>query len=365
MITAVVGTRAQLIKMAPVLLELESRGLRYNLLLTGQHRETMRELLQEFGVAMAPTYAYTGPEVSGIGRMLTWLPSTLFRLLRRRRHWLPRDGPGPDVVLVHGDTLSTLLGALAGRLAGLRVAHVEAGLRSFHLLHPFPEELTRLLTFRLADIAYAPGAWACENLRRYRRLQVVDTGANTLLDTVRIAAHAPPPEAEAPEEPYCVASIHRFENIFNRGRLEAVVGLLERAAACYRVVMVLHPATRKRLTETGLLERLESNSAIRLVPRMGYTRFMRLAAGARFVITDGGSNQEELSYLGIPTLLMRRATERREGLDGSTVLCGYDPAVLDRFLGRLAEAPPRRKAPSDGRPSRRIVDHLLSLPGAR
>ena len=363
MITAIIGTRAQLIKMAPVLLELESRGLCYNLLFTGQHQETMQELLQEFGVTTSPTYTYTGPEVSGIARMLTWLPGTLFRLLRRRRQWLPRGGPGPDVVLVHGDTFSTLLGALAGRLAGLRVGHVEAGLRSFHLLHPFPEELTRLLTFRLAHIAYAPGAWACENLQRYQRLQVVNTGANTLLDAVRIAVDAQLPGMEAPGEPYCVASIHRFENIYNRERLEHVVSLLERVAQHYRVVMVLHPATRNRLTETGLLERLEANPGFHLVPRMGYSRFMQLIAGGRFVITDGGSNQEELSYLGIPTLLMRRATERREGLEETAVLCGYDPAVLTRFLAQLPETPPSRPELAAERPARRIVDHLRSLTG--
>lgn len=329
-ITTIVGTRAQLIKMAPVIRELESRGLSVNLLFTGQHRETMDELLREFSVRSEPRYVYRGKEIAGIGRMLRWLPRVLFRLLRHSREYFP-SGPGPHFVLVHGDTVSTLAGALAAKLLGSRVAHIESGLRSFKLFHPFPEELTRLAVFRLTDVAFCPGDWATSNMQRYR-VEMVNTGANTLLDAMRYALTADDPGAPVPDVPYCVVSIHRFENIFFHRRLEHIVSLIEQVAREYRVVFVAHPATRKRLQKSGLLKRLADNANIRVIPRSGYLAFIKLIGGARFVVTDGGSNQEELSYLGIPTLLLRKASERMEGMGSTVTVSGYRRDTVLEFL---------------------------------
>ncbi len=364
-LSCVIGTRAQLIKMAPVLLELEARDMPYHLLLTGQHSETVPELLEEFGVRTPPRLLYRGPEISGMGAMARWFPLALYRL-RRTGARLFRPGPrGPHVVVVHGDTFSTLLGALAGRLCGARVAHVESGLRSFHLFNPFPEELTRLACFRLAHIAYCPGAWAAGNLEG-RVAEVIDTEENTLLDALRLATGAADASPPALPAGHAVASIHRFENLFSESRLHFIVEALEEAARRFPVVFVLHPATRRRLERSGLLERLQDNPRIRTTPRMTYLPFVRLLAGARCVFTDGGSNQEELSYLGVPTYLMREATERREGLGENVVLGGFDRGALEAFLDRVEKARPGAAAleASSATPSRIIVDHLAALTGA-
>ncbi len=357
-VVCVIGTRAQLIKMAPVMQLMERRGLGYRLVLTGQHRATMRELLEEFGIRTPATLLYDGAEVSGIGRMLLWLPPMLWRLVRLLRRYAA-DRPQRLEVLVHGDTFSTLLGALAGRIAGGRVLHVESGLRSFNIWHPFPEELTRLAVFRLAQVAFCPGAWAAQNLAGRRGIRIVDTGENTLLDSVRFAVSENDGGDGAGEQAYCVASIHRFENIFNLERFRAIVGMLERIAEHTPVVFVLHPATQRRLESSGLYPALAANPGFRLVPRMTYVPFMGLVAGARFVVTDGGSNQEELSYLGIPALLMRQATERPEGLGRNVVLSNYDPAVVETFLAALPEGR-RLGVPLGGSsaPSAVIVDFL-------
>ncbi len=360
MIVCIVGTRAQLIKMAPVIREAEARQYPLRLILTGQHKASMAELLVEFSIRTQPTVLYDGSEASGILRMAGWLIRVLWRLYRNRQTYLPECTRYPDrcVIVVHGDTFSTLLGALVGKLMGVKVAHVESGLRSFNLLHPFPEELTRLAVFRLTDIAYCPGAFACKNMIKYRS-EIVDIGHNTIVDALKYALNK---STEASpgyfDGVFGVCSIHRFENIFIKSNLLRVVELIELAAKHVGLVFVLHPPTQRRLLKCGLYERLARNDRIVLLPRMGYTRFVGILAASRFVITDGGSNQEELSYLGIPTLLMRKATERVEGL-GSTVVVGeYREDTLHRFIAELATR--RRGIGMDGHiaPSKIIVDRL-------
>ncbi|MEX2480790.1 MAG: UDP-N-acetylglucosamine 2-epimerase [Gammaproteobacteria bacterium] len=364
MIVCVIGTRAQLIKMAPVLVALERAGLGYTLILTGQHRATMFELLAEFGIATVPITLHEGAEITGITQMGLWSLKVLWRALVSRRAIFPAARRGERAaMLVHGDTLSTLLGALIGKLRAYDVLHVESGLTSGTLREPFPEEITRRMVFRLADVAFCPGTWAASNLAG-RRLRIVDTGSNTLRDAVRVALARPRTGVSPPAGPsYAVVSIHRFENIFKRERFEFIVECLEAIGERIAIVFVLHPATRKQAERFALLERLESHPAICIYPRMTYVPFMQIIAASRFVITDGGSNQEELSYLGIPTLIMRGATERQEGLGATAVLSRYDRATIDSFVDRAlsgAASPPRTLPEDDASPSAIIVDELAA-----
>ena len=359
MIICYVGTRAQLIKMAPVILEIERQKLPLALVMTGQHRETMTQLMADFGLSTKPVYLYEGREITGIVQMALWFVRCCYTVLRKPGNFMPRSKTGSNVVLVHGDTFSTLLGAVLGRLLRVDVAHVEAGLRSYHVFHPFPEELTRLIVFRLSRLSFCPGDWAYGNMKPYRT-QAVNTGGNTLRDALEAMLAFAPQRAAPFESDYGIVSIHRFENIFNAAKLREIVGLIELAAQRFSLAFVLHPATRKKLAEFGLMEILERNGAIKLLPRMGYADFVQLMRGARFVITDGGGNQEELSYLGIPTLLMRKATERKEGLGSTAVLCNYERAVLEQFLDGLPTLAERKPALRNTAqtPSEMIVSYL-------
>jgi UDP-N-acetylglucosamine 2-epimerase (non-hydrolysing) len=359
MINVLVGTRAQLIKMAPVLLALERQGTPYRLVMSGQHHTTMAELLQEFGVTSQPVYLYEGKEITGVAQMGRWFVQMLGRGLWQRARLFARSGRGRDAMVVHGDTVSTLLGALLGRLLGMAVVHVEAGLTSGRWREPFPEELTRRLVFRLADVAFCPDAWAANNMRGFRA-QVIDTGANTIIDAVQEALrrfeHV---TVDVPATPYAVVSLHRFENIFEAERFGFIITMLERIALRVPLVFVLHPATRKQAEKFGLLPRLANNPRIRLDPRMTYVPFLKLLNSARFVISDGGSNQEELAWLGIPTLLMRGATERQDGLGGTVVISNYDEAVITRFVDEVLAGNVERKPPTTTlTPSASIARHL-------
>ncbi|MGH8751921.1 MAG: UDP-N-acetylglucosamine 2-epimerase, partial [Burkholderiales bacterium] len=261
--------------MAPVILEIEKRRLPFNLVFTGQHQETMQQLLADFGIRIPRQHLYEGKEITGIVQMGIWFVRCLWKCLREADRFVPDSGVN-NVILVHGDTFSTLLGAVVGKLKGVPVAHIEAGLRSGNIFHPFPEELTRRAVFRLSDLAFCPGTWPYDNMKKYSS-QRINTGYNTLIDALAIALAVPHKNA-APfvEKTFGVVSIHRFENIFNRRRLARIIGLLETAVVRYPLVFVLHPATRKKLTQFDLLTRLESNPRIKLSPRMGYVEFVQL-----------------------------------------------------------------------------------------
>lgn len=326
----VIGTRAQLVKVAPVLRAAVAHGLPHVVWFTGQHRESIDDLIADFG--LRSTFVMPGGhrERSSVRTLLGWMPKMFMdcrRFIGRQR----RESGTAPLVIVHGDTLSTFLGAVAARLAKAKVVHLESGLSSGALLDPFPEELLRRLTFRCARHALCPNGEAAARMRRFPGCTVVDTGENTLLDSVRFALETRAGRDADPATWHYVASIHRFQNIYRPARLAAIVADLSALSRSAPVLFVLHPATERRLAETGLRSVLEQAPAVRLVPRMPYTEFLSLLADARGVVSDGGSNQEELSYLGVPTVLYRDRTERPDGVGRNIVFEKDLPVPLAEF----------------------------------
>lgn len=359
MITCIIGTRAQLVKMAPVIIEIEKRSLPFQIIMTGQHKNTMQTLFEDFGIKTVPLDIEEPEEVSNIPKMILWFPRVLIKMIWNR-HLFKGNSTNASWILIHGDTLSTLLGAIVGKFTQCKVAHVESGLRSFHLLSPFPEEITRLLTFYLADIGFCPGEWAVENLKKYP-IKAVNTHANTIIDSVKYAIKHTPKDLNIPQEKYAVVSIHRFENIYKQSRFIDIINAVEEISKQYKLLFVLHPATKKRLKKLGLQERLKNNKNIKLIQRMGYIPFINLVSKAQFVVTDGGSNQEELSYLKIPTLLMRDASERPEGIGETAMLNGFDINVVKDFLLNIKNKERENTEmiyTNKIKPSRLIADYL-------
>ncbi len=358
MIHVFVGTKAQLIKMAPVMKELAARGEAYNFVFSGQHRDTIDELLESFGLPEPDCQLYTGPDITRVWQMVVWALRLLLTARRdRERIW---QGDRHGVVLVHGDTASTLLGALLARLSGLRCAHVESGLSSGKLFKPFPEEMIRRMLFRLSHYLFAPGALAASRLEG-RRGEVIDTEHNTLVDTLDLALSATELlDPDLPADPFAVVSLHRFENIFSRRRLAALCDILNEVAREMPLLFILHKPTRAQLQRYGLYAGLDANPRIHLHPRFDYVRFVRVLQRSAFIITDGGSNQEECSYLGKPCLIMREETERPEGLGENAMLCGSDSELAIDFARNWQrhQHEPKRFA---ARPSAMIVDRLAEL----
>ena len=359
MIHVIIGTKAQLIKMAPILKIFNERAIDYNYITTGQHRDTIDEILANFNIKQPDYSLYEGKDITSVVQMFFWGLRNIFHTLKHRKTIFRNDRNG--IVLVHGDTFSTLLGAVMGKIAGLKVAHVESGLRSFNLLHPFPEEITRILTFRLSDFMFCPGDWAVANLEKYSG-EKINTGYNTLLDALQIAlpviSHLD--DVAIPDKPYGVVTLHRFENIRSHSALLRVIELVEQIAGKRHLVFILHKPTEIKLRKFGFYTRLENNPNIELRERYDYFRFIRLIIDADLVVSDGGSNQEECHYLGKPVILLRMATERHEGLGKNCVLSCYDSSIVSDFTDNLARYSYERLQPTDS-PSAIIVEHCVQF----
>lgn len=352
-VLVLVGTKAQLIKMAPVLRQMDRDGLAYRLVYTGQHSETFDELERMFGLRGPEDTLVTDFEAATHSSFARWVARFWFGTIRRLRAGTWRDC---RIGLVHGDTASTLFGAFALRLAGIPVAHVEAGLRSANTFDPFPEEIIRRLVSRLSSVHYAPDGFATANLAGIGG-EVVDTGGNTLRDALVFAlARAQAPSAGSGS--YAVVSLHRNENLSSRKRFDRLMEFVIETSRHCEVRFVLHPATRARLAASGWEERLRDAPGVKLVGRMDYLQFVETLLGSCFLMTDGGSNQEEAAMLGLPTLLLRNETERPDGLGANVVLSRLEDAVVRRFVEEHAGKRWSPSAVEGASPSERIVRHL-------
>ncbi|MCP1374075.1 UDP-N-acetylglucosamine 2-epimerase [Dyella sp. Sa] len=319
----------------------------------------MQDLVEEFGIRSPQVSAVRAIERSTVGSLLRWLPLAYAGVSRCIRGFT-RSGRSVSV-LVHGDTLSTLVGAFSGRRNGARVVHLESGLTSGKLFDPFPEEILRRVVFHFTDLAMCPNKASVAHMLHHHRAEVVDTVGNTIVDAVAMTgAAAIRPDVAAP---YIVVSLHRFQNIYNKRRLRQLVYLIEEAAKVLPVRFVMHPATRARLAAESLDQRLRLAPGVELSPRLGYGAFLRLAAGAACVLTDGGSNQEELAALGVPTIVMRERTERPDGLGTNALMESDVPGGIGAFLagGHYVKLRRPPAAVAGKGPSQRIVTALVPV----
>jgi UDP-N-acetylglucosamine 2-epimerase (non-hydrolysing) len=344
--------------MAPIMLECEKRGLKWRWVYTAQHRDTMQETLDTFGL---PQPAYTivrwDTEAKTMGKIWKWFLKMLMALPHSRRILGGYTGK-KHLVLTHGDTLTTWLAALMGRLTRTKVMHVESGLRSFNFLKPFPEEINRLITFRLADYYACPGEWAIKNLKRYKGKKI-NTLENTQIDTLAFGlVRADKINYQLPKVKYVVASLHRYENIFKEDRFNLIVDRLEQISKKFPIYLVQHPATKEQLNKLPQVKkRIIDNKNIHLLPRLEYLPFVKLIKHSEFVITDGGGNQEELYHMGKPTLLFRDETERQEGIGTTAVISRLDPKLVEDFLINYRDY---QKTPTANKtsPTKIIVDFI-------
>ena len=353
LIHVVWGTKAEAIKVAPVLREMDRRGVPYRLIETGQHGAYLPGLRERLAVREPDVSLGGGSDADTLPAAARWAfglaGSLASRDSLRSRVFGDQDG----VCLVHGDTPSTLLATLMARRAGLPVAHLESGLRSGSFRHPFPEELIRVLVTRRSATCFAPDATSAENLRSMGlAARIVETSGNTGLEALREAVTDVEPGAGQ-----VVATMHRVENLHNAKRFDGFLDLLGRLDR--PATFVIHPPTDAVLARRGGRSSVEAGGVATsgLVP---YDEFVTMLAAAPFVVTDGGSIQEECARLGVPTLLWRDRTERPDGVGDNVVVSRYDSAEVDAFLADPYRWRRPRKL-SDERPAAQVVDVLVEM----
>ncbi|AMM53547.1 non-hydrolyzing UDP-N-acetylglucosamine 2-epimerase [Pyrococcus kukulkanii] len=349
-IATIVGARPQFIKMAPVSRELR-KYFEEIVIHTGQHYdyEMNKIFFEQLNIPEPNYYLSVGSGTHGYqtGEMLKRIEEVLME-------------EKPDLVLVYGDTNSTLAGALAAVKLHIKVAHVEAGLRSFD--KRMPEEINRVLTDHVSDYLFAPTETAVKNLYEEGIREGVyltgDVMYDALLYNIKIARKKSKILRELGLKPkkYLLATVHRAENTDNRENLKNIIEAFIESSEL--IIFPVHPRTKKCLTEYGLIKKLEKADNVLLIPPVGYLDMLVLEENARKILTDSGGIQKEAYFLKVPCITLRERTEWVETVeDGWNVLVGADKLkILDAIQNFEPSGETYTYKFGDGKASKKIVE---------
>ena len=326
-ITFVLGTKAEFLRLFPLMLCLQRRKEPYDLVHTCQH--DLGDYIERFGVK--PDFAVKMEKYAGIQVKVSprnaWKAVGLYRDLKTIL--VKMD---PSIVVYQGDTFTTGFAAFACRRAGIRAAHVEAGFRSGDWREPFPEESIRKMADHRADLLFAPSAGQLRNLFAENIRGDVVISGSTVRDSVAHVVRLP---NQRPAGEYAVVTMHRYENLFSKDRLRRIAKIL--SFSSLPLVWPMHEHTAQKMKADGLMDSLPRMS---IVPPMEYGDFMELVASSAYTITDGGSLEEESIVLGRRSLLLRKRTERVEPVDAKlTFLSMLDPVLAAAQLMVIEQKP--------------------------
>jgi UDP-N-acetylglucosamine 2-epimerase (non-hydrolysing) len=350
MISIVLGTRPEIIKMAPVIRACERRGISYSVLHTGQHYSYgMDRIFFEELALPAPTYNLdvgSGSHAEQTGKIMTGIEKIFL-------------ANPPAIVLVQGDTNTVLAGALAASKLQIPVGHVEAGLRSFD--RRMPEEINRIVADHIADYLFAPTDLSRQYLLRegIDEKKIYVTG-NTIVDAVfqnrAIAQKRSTVLHDQGLTPgnYFLVTSHRAENVDVKSRLGGIINGISSLHRTYDIPVIfpMHPRTQKMMKEYGI-----DPCGIVITEPIGYMEFLELEAHARLVLTDSGGVQEETCILKVPCVTLRDNTERPETIEaGANILAGTDATRIIEATSRMLSGSKEWQNPyGDGNAGERIV----------
>lgn len=357
------GTRPEAVKMAPVCFELKKRNIPHAICVTAQHREMLDQVLEFF--KLKPDYDLN---LMRDRQSLNELSSRIFSEID-----IVFNDFQPDLVLVQGDTTTAFCISMAAFNRQIKVAHVEAGLRTYNKSSPYPEEVNRQLITRIADIHFAPTTNAEKHLLNegLPKERIAITG-NTVVDALELAVI----EREEGEDPFnthlekeidsskklILVTGHRREN-FGEGLRNICEALQELARD--ENVQIVYPVHLNPNVQKPVMEILGSKTNILLPGPISYPKFLKLMKKAKLIISDSGGIQEEAPSFGIPVLITRDYTERMEGVEeGYAFLVGTKTDLIVNKANELLKSPSdnsKKKNPyGDGKASERIVDFLSS-----
>ena len=360
-VMTVFGTRPEAVKMAPLVKELEKNPAVESLVcVTAQHREMLDQVLEVFDVHPNDDLDIMEPSQS-LGTITRKALEGIESVISERK---------PDIVLVHGDTTTTLAAALAAFYHQVKIGHVEAGLRTYDKYSPFPEEMNRQLADVMTDLFFAPTDWAAKNLRQEGKPEdklfiTGNTAVDAMATTVRETYHHEVLDSIPADSRVVYMTSHRRENLGDplANICRAARRLVEAHPDIHLIYpMHLNPSVRKTATSV-----LGGHERIHLIDPLGVIDNHNFMARATLILTDSGGIQEEAPSLGVPVLVMRDTTERPEGVEAGTLRLvgtdeediyqnGYELLNNDEAYRDMAG---RKNPYGDGRASERIVQAIL------
>jgi len=353
-IVCVVGARPNFMKMAPILREFKKYPQIQPLLVhTGQHYDVKMSdvFFKDLGMPAPDIHLNVG---SGSQAEQSGTIMTRFEAIVQNER--------PDVVLVVGDVTSTMACSITAAKQNIKVAHVEAGLRSFDMT--MPEEINRKVTDCLSDFLFTTEKSGNENLRREgKKPDQIFFAGNAMIDSLIFANHQKNTLPHLPD-PYGVVTLHRPSNVDDPDQFNKILEILKHIQSKVQLIFPMHPRTMKQIELFGYKEKLTSLKNLHVKEPVGYFDFLQMVKGAKFVMTDSGGIQEETTFLGVPCLTMRENTERPVTVEiGTNTLVGLDPQkiyssieVILRGHYKNGSVPERW----DGRAAERIVSVLAN-----
>ena len=314
-IAIVIGTKAELIKCMPIMLELQKQKKDYWFIHTGQH--SLGDACTEFGIKKPNYILSKEPERSTkFWSKINKVSLVWFLMMIRKIKRLVQELK-PKYIIYHGDTMSTAATAIASsKLLNTekewKNVHLEAGLRSGSLTEPFPEEISRQISDSFSDILFAVSNFSENNLKSQNlRGKIIKTG-NTIVDSSLIAYNQAKKIKKKKIKNYALINIHRHENINNRERLTKIISILK--VVKVKAIWPLHANTARFIEKHNLVGEVKSMKNIKVTSLVGYKDFIFLLANCKYLVTDGGSIQEESLVFKKPCIILRKRTERPEGL---------------------------------------------------
>lgn len=357
-ICIILGTRPEIIKMSPIIRECDSLGLAYFVLHTGQHySEKMDKVFFNDLELKNPKYNLKvggQPYRKQVGIMV----KNIMLVLQKEK---------PDIVVVQGDTISVLAGALAANKLGIKLVHHEAGLRSHDT--SMLEEVIRVIVDHIADFLMVPTVNAFENLKQEGRdLGKIFITGNTIVDAVlqniKIANSKKNilKDLSLKNKGYILATCHRAENVDKQEKLEKLLKGLELVFNEFKIPIIfsIHPRTKNKIAEFNLSVPV----GISLIEPVGFLEFLQLEGGAKVILTDSGGIQEEACILGIPCVTLRENTERPETIkQGMNILAGTNPkkilASTKKMINKKIVNGIKKNPFGDGKAAKKIIQIIL------
>lgn len=340
MIAFVIGTKAELIKCAPVMLELQKNKRPYFFVHTGQH--PLGKSCEEFGVKR-PDYILSeeteeGKQLASSAGLSSWL--WFLKIIFKVRHIIRNIKP--DYVTYHGDTIST--GAAAVGSSSIlnpfkkwKNVHLEAGLRSGSFSEPFPEEIVRQTADRFSDILLAVSDVSASNLKRERLTGVfgkIFVVGNTVLDSSEITYNKIKKQSNKTKKSYALINMHRHENLGSLDRMKRIIEIIKSISV--NSIWPMHEVTREAFERYGLMKELKKIKGLEITPPASHKEFIYLLINSKYLIVDGGSIQEESLIFKKPCILLRKTTERPEGLStGINFLTKLDVEYTKQIINKI------------------------------